>query len=483
MTPDTDFDRLADAWMAEGPMDLADNVLFGALDEIHRTRQRRPLVMAWRPFMSNPPFRAATLAADLVVGGLAAVGIARSLPAVGTPPSPMPSGLPVPTAPDATEAPTSPTPSSSLPDGLFAPLGYDGSGTIAFTRSDPALDGGAVWLVDPSGAREAQIEPPSLALPSETFGGTGCCTVFSPDGRRLATSFDTPSGIMRGLGLVLKLDGSYVQWAPGPCVGCGSAVHMIVQPTTWSPDGDSVASRASSDDDPSRNGIYIWHPDAVADMATWETQVTGAHDDIPIAYSPDGTKLLFIRAPGANDNGGPLFVLDVATGTVTQVTPDGVWVYTDGYFGGGASWSPDGSRIAWSGTDENGNVNRMSVRISKPDGSDVVTKSTPQPFITSAHWSPDGAWIAYDAPGTNSLHDLFVVDPDSDTTRNLTEDFVPGVCCARWSPDSRALLVAGTEGENEQSVLLAVPLDGSGIRQITTTESFYSDYSWGPASR
>ena len=38
MTHSHDFDRLADAWMAEGPMDLADNVLFGALDEIHRTR-------------------------------------------------------------------------------------------------------------------------------------------------------------------------------------------------------------------------------------------------------------------------------------------------------------------------------------------------------------------------------------------------------------------------------------------------------------
>ena len=86
-------------------------------------------------------------------------------------------------------------------------------------------------------------------------------------------------------------------------------------------------------------------------------------------------------------------------------------------------------------------------------------------------------------PGASGLHDLFVVDPDSETTRNLTADFDPGVCCARWSPDSQALLVAGTTGDESRSVLLAVPVDGSGIRQVTTTEGFYTDYSWGPASR
>ena len=109
-----------------------------------------------------------------------------------------------------------------------------------------------------------------------------------------------------------------------------------------------------------------------------------------------------------------------------------------------------------------------------------MTKSPPAAFTTSAHWSPDGTWIAYDAPGINGLHDLFIVDPDSETTRNLTEDFVPGVCCARWSPDSQALLVAGTEGDDDKNVLLAVPVDGSGIRQVTTTQAFYTDYSWGP---
>ena len=433
--------------------------------------------------MSNPMLRAAAVIAVLAVGGLTVLGIARSLPTVGTTPTPLPSGLPVATAPAATEVPVSPSP--SLADGLFAPLGYDGSGTIAFTRVDPGSPGPGSWLIDPSGARESRLEPamPETA-PRMTLTGTGCCTVFSPDGRLVAGSFDTTHGSMPAAGLVLGLDGAYVQWAPGDCGGCGSVTEGIsIRPTAWSLDSRSFASRVSNGGDPSRNGIYLSHLAGRGQSSIWDVQVTGAHDDVPIAFSPSGGQLLFVRTEGPGDNSGPLYLLGLSTGNVRQVSLEGVRVYTDGYFGGGASWSPDGSRIAWAGTDENGDANRMSVRVSAPDGTGVVTKSPTGAFITSAHWSPDGEWIAYDAPAPNGVHDLFVVDPDSETTRPLTEDFVPGVCCARWSPDSRALLVAGTEGDNDHSVLLAVPVDGSGIRQITSTPAFYTDFSWGLATR
>ena len=259
--------------------------------------------------------------------------------------------------------------------------------------------------------------------------------------------------------------------------------RISIRPTAWSLDSRSFASRVSNGGDPSRNGIYLSHLAGRGQSSIWDVQVTGAHDDVPIAFSPSGGQLLFVRTEGPGDNSGPLYLLGLSTGNVRQVSLEGVRVYTDGYFGGGASWSPDGSRIAWAGTDENGDANRMSVRVSAPDGTGVVTKSPTGAFITSAHWSPDGEWIAYDAPAPNGVHDLFVVDPDSETTRPLTEDFVPGVCCARWSPDSRALLVAGTEGDNDHSVLLAVPVDGSGIRQITSTPAFYTDFSWGLATR
>lgn len=44
----TNFDRIAEAWLAEGPTQLADRVFEAALDEVHMTRQRRRLPVQWR---------------------------------------------------------------------------------------------------------------------------------------------------------------------------------------------------------------------------------------------------------------------------------------------------------------------------------------------------------------------------------------------------------------------------------------------------
>ena len=41
MTTDRDFDRIAMAWLADGPDELSDRVLDTVVDQIHLTRQRR----------------------------------------------------------------------------------------------------------------------------------------------------------------------------------------------------------------------------------------------------------------------------------------------------------------------------------------------------------------------------------------------------------------------------------------------------------
>jgi hypothetical protein len=58
-----------------------------------------------------------------------------------------------------------------------------------------------------------------------------------------------------------------------------------------------------------------------------------------------------------------------------------------------------------------------------------------------------------------------------------------GACCSRWSPDSSAIVAPATATGDNQSVLVALPVDGSAIRQVTTIPSFYSSISWGTAGR
>src|SRR5580765_8314533 len=94
MTTDHDFDRIAMAWLAEGPDELSDRVLDSVTDQIHVTRQRRALRVPRRfPTMTIP----ARVAAAAVIGALAVGGaflvFGTGQPTVGGP-SPSPSESP-----------------------------------------------------------------------------------------------------------------------------------------------------------------------------------------------------------------------------------------------------------------------------------------------------------------------------------------------------------------------------------------------------
>jgi len=72
MTTERDFDRIASAFMADGPDELSDRVLDAVVDQIHLTRQRRASRVPWRfPTMTSP----ARVAAAALVGVLAVGGV------------------------------------------------------------------------------------------------------------------------------------------------------------------------------------------------------------------------------------------------------------------------------------------------------------------------------------------------------------------------------------------------------------------------
>jgi len=105
MSTNRDFDRIAGAWLAEGPSELADRVLDAALDEVHLTDQRRHLPVPWR---LNPMPNALRPVAAALVGVLAVGVIYLNLPGrtdtggPSTNPSPTVEGTPTP-APSPTQ--------------------------------------------------------------------------------------------------------------------------------------------------------------------------------------------------------------------------------------------------------------------------------------------------------------------------------------------------------------------------------------------
>ena len=76
MTTERDFDRIAVAWLADGPEELSERVIDAAVDQIHLTRQRRAIRAPWRlPTMTMHARVAALVAAGvLILAGVAVVG-------------------------------------------------------------------------------------------------------------------------------------------------------------------------------------------------------------------------------------------------------------------------------------------------------------------------------------------------------------------------------------------------------------------------
>ncbi len=175
MTTDRDFDRIAMAWLADGPDELSDRVLDAVVDEIHVTRQRHSLRLPWRFPTMNTPARVAAAAAIgvLAIGGaLYVMSPGRS--SVGGPgPTPTPTASPTPSpspaalhegpltagtytwtpfsqpGSDACYAPPQPgcidsTNDDAIRVAVTVPDGWTGGGDgVSSTDADPASAGGA----------------------------------------------------------------------------------------------------------------------------------------------------------------------------------------------------------------------------------------------------------------------------------------------------------------------------------------------------
>jgi len=91
----TDYDRLASAWLADGPTELVDRVLDAALREVHSTHQRRALRVPWRfPYMPAVT-RATGIAAVALVAAVGAGGLLYlNSSGPGGPASPPPTAAP-----------------------------------------------------------------------------------------------------------------------------------------------------------------------------------------------------------------------------------------------------------------------------------------------------------------------------------------------------------------------------------------------------
>jgi eukaryotic-like serine/threonine-protein kinase len=231
----------------------------------------------------------------------------------------------------------------------------------------------------------------------------------------------------------------------------------------WAPDGVRLAYTAE---------VNGYRQLFVRDTRTGTEQrvTTGSRDDIQPAWSPDGHRLAFVRASaergkleptdinGWYQDGGDIWILDVATTRATQVIQNAF----------GPAWSPDGRSLAfdatWAGprriwlADTNGRNPRQ-----------VTSDSSEAVVHAQARWSPDGRRLVFRRQD-KSTSDIATAEPGAGAITRLTADNMLDMDPA-WAPDGRRVYFSSNRGGGLNLWRIPVEDDGRAAgpaEQVTT---------------
>jgi dipeptidyl aminopeptidase/acylaminoacyl peptidase len=187
-----------------------------------------------------------------------------------------------------------------------------------------------------------------------------------------------------------------------------------------------------------------------------------APGSVPLDRTADG-RLAFTPLEG----GGVLSVFG-PDGEVTQLVQDGS-IY-------GASWSPDGTRLAYAV----GSFGDTTIRVVNADGSNdtVLVASETAEWNAEPSWSPDGATIAFlrgeaDFPGCDEVCrfvgdrrlELWAVNAGGTGLRPLAPSLRPrGYHAPAWSPDGSRIAVAAYTPQDDISVYVVDAASGQTSR-------------------
>jgi Ca2+-binding RTX toxin-like protein len=278
------------------------------------------------------------------------------------------------------------------------------NGKIAFQRD------GDVWTMNGDGTGVTKL--------TTNYNGEYNPAV-SPDGSRIAYEF------LRGI-WVMNADGSDKKMLTD-----GNATD---EDPTWSADGTRIAF--------SRNGGDIWVMNADGSGLTDLTNTPSNAERDP-AFSPDGTRIIYTR--GSCGAGTCIYIMNSDGTGQTNLTPEDTLPQCPnqpGYFHNGASrepsWSPDGTRIVFSG--------------------------------------------ALICPNTIGK-DIWVMNSDGSNKTNLINDQGTSDIRPSFSPDGTKIIFESNRDTNGGATELYTmsAADGSGMQRLTTNTVWDSDADWGVA--
>jgi TolB protein len=213
-------------------------------------------------------------------------------------------------------------------------------------------------------------------------------------------------------------------------------------------------------------GLYVMNPDGTGVRLLSEAVDTGA------TWSPDGSSIAFVG--GFDEEDISIYVMRADGSDVRRVTDGGSLVDNEDL---GPSWSPDGMRIAFA---RGGDIFTVNA-----DGTGLV-RLTEGPVIESEPaWSPDGSRIAFEgydlASGGQppSTVRLYIMNADGTQIREIGPENVQGPA---WSPDGSEIAYVDTETGS----IMAIRPDENEPRRILDAAGLVGgvhlvyDVAWSP---
>ncbi len=163
------------------------------------------------------------------------------------------------------------------------------------------------------------------------------------------------------------------------------------------------------------------------------------------------------------------------TGDVFIITSDDLEQLTSGSgVNGGATWSPDCSRIAFHSNRDGNPTPDFDIYMMNPDGTGVV-KIVDTPGVDMlASWSPDGTRLVFSHDGTA----LYLVNADGSGLTRLAN--APAGGTADWSPDGRRILFSWDGGQEGTSEVYVINVDGTDLRNLTSDGVMTIHATWSP---
>jgi Tol biopolymer transport system component len=199
------------------------------------------------------------------------------------------------------------------------------------------------------------------------------------------------------------------------------------------------------------------------------------------SWSPDGSKIAFVCSRNPRRGRFEICAINADRSGFTRLTRHRAFSFAP-------AWSPDGAKIVYA-TSTGGRRLRLYVMNADGSGKQRLTRNRKGTDYTDPQWSPDGATIAFailtgatqETPRGFDSSIALIDAVDGGNLRRLTPRGGPDELNPNWSPDGASVAFERNRlFDVRQSDIWLMNADGSGKRRLTKTKFYETNPVFSP---